>query len=323
MRIVTGLQPSGALHLGNYFGAIKPLVELQKSNGCFLFVADLHALTVPQNPKELSKSILKIVGDYIALAISPKKCIIFLQSQVTAHSELAWILDTLTPLGELERMTQFKEKSVARRANINAGLFTYPVLMAADILLYQADVVPVGEDQLQHLELTRRLARKFNNRFGKTFKEPKAKLPKVGSRLMALNNPTKKMSKSLGQESYLGIFDSPQKTETKIKRAVTDSGKEIKYDPKNKPAISNLLTIYSLVSNRSIPTIEKQFKNKGYVDFKTALTEVTNEFLNPFRKKRRKITEKEISKILESGKKRADKIAQKTLQEVKQKVGLL
>jgi len=323
MRILTGIQPTGTLHLGNYFGAINQLVQFQKKHDCFLFVADLHAMTVSQNPKELKKQILDSVANYLALGINPKKCLIFIQSQIPAHSELTWILDTLTPLGELERMTQFKEKSQTQKGNINAGLFTYPVLMAADILLYQADAVPVGEDQAQHLELTRTIARKFNSRFGKTFKEPKTRLPKNGARLMALTDPKQKMSKSLGPTSYIGLFDKAADIERKIKHAVTDSGREIKYDPKNKPAISNLLTIYSLVSGKPVKTIEKQFSGKGYAEFKKALANELKKFLDPFRKKRAKISEKEVLKILETGRKKASSLAEKTMKEVKQKVGLL
>jgi tryptophanyl-tRNA synthetase len=309
--------------LGNYFGAINQLVELQKKNECFLFVADLHALTVPQKPNDLRKQILDSVANYLALGINPKKCLLFIQSQIPAHAELAWILDTLTPLGELERMTQFKEKVEKQKSNINAGLFTYPILMAADILLYQSDVVPVGEDQVQHLELARTIARKFNSRFGKTFKEPKSQLPKSGARIMALTDPKQKMSKSLGLESYIGLFDKPGDIERKIKHAVTDSGREIKYDEKNKPAISNLLSIYSLVSGKTVKALEKEFKGKGYAEFKKSFAREINKFLEPFRGKRKKINDKEVLKILENGRKKAAAIAETTLKEVKEKVGLL
>lgn len=323
MRVLTGIQPTGTLHLGNYFGAVQPLVQLQATHECFLFVANLHALTIPQDPKALAKHTLSIVGDYMALGINPAACTIFAHSQIPAHAELAWILDTLTPLGELNRMTQFKEKSAGQRDAENAGLYTYPVLMAADILLYQADTVPVGEDQLQHLELARTIARKFNSRFGKTFKEPGAQLPKLGARLMALNDPTKKMSKSLGPDSYIGIFDDPKEIERKIQRAVTDSGRDIVYEPRRKPAIANLLTIHSLVTGTKVSTLEKHFKGKGYAEFKTTLIRDIYEFLSPFQAERRKISESKIRSVLEQGRKKAERIASKTLNDAKKKTGLI
>ncbi|MFZ5559844.1 MAG: tryptophan--tRNA ligase, partial [Patescibacteria group bacterium] len=261
MRIFSGMRPSGQLHIGNYLGALKNWVELQKKNFSIFGIVDYHAITTPFNPKHLQKDVYNLVLDYLAAGIDPKKSIIIIQSHIPEHTELAWILSTLTPLGELERMTQFKEKAKQHKENVNAGLFCYPILMAADILLYKADTVPVGEDQAQHVELTRVLARKFNNKFGKTFPEPKTLLQKHGARIMSLTDPFKKMSKT-GDESII-LGDSPDAIRRKIKKAVTDSGKEVKFDEKNKPAISNLITIYHLFSGKSIAEIEKKYKGKG------------------------------------------------------------
>jgi tryptophanyl-tRNA synthetase len=268
--------------------------------------------------------------DYLAAGIDPKNAstssphgsIIIIQSHIPEHTELAWILSTLTPLGELERMTQFKEKAKQHKESVNAGLFCYPILMAADILLYKADTVPVGEDQLQHVELARTLARKFNNKFGKTFPEPKAQLLKAGARIKSLTDPTKKMSKT-GDES-IALTDSPEIIRQKIKTAVTDSGKEIKFDEKNKPAISNLLTIYHLFSGKSISDLEKKYQGKGYAEFKKDLAEVIIRGLKPFQEKRKKLEKNPrlITKILADGEKKAKKIAQETMKEVKRKVGL-
>src|SRR3989344_6745673 len=238
--LLGGVQPSGTLHIGNYLGAIKQWVELQKSHKEFLMIVDLHAITVPQEPRELNKKTLELAALLIACGIDPKKTTLFIQSHVPAHVELGWILNTLTPIGELERMTQFKEKQ--EKSGLLAGLLNYPVLQAADILLYQTDVVPVGEDQLQHLELTRTLVRKFNNKFGEVFKIPKSVLQKDAGRIMGLDNPKKKMSKSAtSANNYIALLDAPEEIRRKIKIAVTDSGKEIKYDKKEKPALSNLI----------------------------------------------------------------------------------
>jgi tryptophanyl-tRNA synthetase len=256
--LISGIQPTGKLHLGNYLGALKNFVELQNSNKyhCHFFIADLHSLTEDFNPKEKSKQILELAADFLAAGLNPKKSTIFIQSQIPAHSELAWVLNTITPFGELGRMTQFKEKSEEQKTNVNVGLFTYPILMAADVLLYDAEFVPVGHDQLQHLEFTRTIARKFNNKFGKTFIEPKALLTKT-PRIMSLDNPDKKMSKSQ-PNGCLFLNDSPKTIQEKLARAVTDSGKEIKYDPKEKPAISNLLMIYSALSEEPVKSLEQK-----------------------------------------------------------------
>ena len=297
---------------------------MQKKADCIFSIVDLHAITTLYNPKEMQKNILSAAIDYLAAGLNPKKCIIFVQSHVKEHAELAWLLETLTPIGELERMTQFKEKSQQHKENINAGLFSYPVLMAADILLYKAGIVPVGEDQQQHVELSRVLAKKFNSRFGKTFPEPKAQLPKFGARIMALNDPNQKMSKSLGPQSYIALNDSPETIREKIKTAVTDSSKEIKYDEKNKVAISNLLTIYHLFSNKPIVDIEKKYENKGYAEFKKDLAEVIIKGLADFQKKRKELEKnpKKVEKILSDGAKKAQKIATATMKEIKKKMGL-
>ncbi|PIQ91962.1 MAG: tryptophan--tRNA ligase [Parcubacteria group bacterium CG11_big_fil_rev_8_21_14_0_20_39_14] len=323
MRVLSGIQPTGELHIGNYFGAIKQWIELQKNNECIFPIVDLHAMTVPYSPSELQKNILKTAADYLALGVDPSKCVIFIQSEVFEHTELAWILNTITPLGELERMTQFKEKSKLYQKNINAGLLTYPVLQAADILLYQTDIVPVGKDQKQHIELARTIARKFNHLFGETFKEPEALIPKFGGKIMSLNNPNKKMSKSLGEESYLAIFNSPQEIKEKIKKAVTDSGKEIKSSA-DKPAITNLINIYSLFSEMKIEEIEKEFKGRGYEYFKDSLIDLVLKKLKPYQRKRKELEAqpKYIKKLLRDGAKRAKIIAGETMEQVRKKVGI-
>jgi len=332
MRVLSGIQPTGTLHIGNYFGAIEQWVELQKKTtrlageaGTIFIIVDLHAITIDYDPKKMQKNILGAAMDYLAAGLNPKKCIIFIQSQIKEHTELAWLLQVITPISELERMTQFKEKSKQYKANINAGLFTYPILMAADILLYKTNIVPVGEDQRQHVELARTIARKFNNKFGKVFSLPKTQLPKFGARIMSLNNPTQKMSKSFGPQSYIALSDSPNIIREKIKRAVTDSGKEIKYDLKKKPAISNLLTICHLFSKKSIKELEKKYKNRGYAEFKKDLAEVIIKGLEPFQEKRKKYEKSPrlVKKILAEGAKKAQKIAKETIREVKTKMGLI
>jgi len=314
MRIFSGIQPTGAIHIGNYLGAIKQWKELQ-SKDCLFCIVDLHALTVPYDTKELKKRINENVIVLLSSGISPKN--IFVQSHVKEHSELNWLLSTVTPLGDLQRMTQFKEKSKKHSKNINAGLLNYPVLMAADILLYQTDIVPVGIDQQQHVEITREIARRFNNRFGKTFKEPKTQLPKTGAKIMSLTEPNKKMSKSDSPESYISLFDKPEIIKKKISSAQTDSGKEIKYS-KDKPGISNLLTIYSLFSNKDIKQIEKKFQNKGYKEFKESLAELLIDKLEPFRKNKNQ----NIDKIIKQGAKKAEKLAQQTMKLVRKNMGL-
>jgi tryptophanyl-tRNA synthetase len=320
--LVSGIQPTGKLHLGNYLGALKNFVDLQNSGKyqCYFFIADLHSLTEDFNPREKSKQVLDLAADYLAAGIG-KNSIIFQQSEIPAHTELSWVFETVAPLGEMERMTQFKTKSDAQKRNINIGLLTYPALMAADIVLYGASVVPVGEDQLQHLELARTLVRKFNNKFGKTFPEPKALFTKT-PRVMSLDQSDKKMSKSR-PAGCLFLDDSPPVIRQKIKRAVTDSGREIKYDTKNKPAVSNLLLIYSELSGKSIKAIEAKYKNQGYAEFKKDLAEVVIRALRPFQEKKRKLKTAEIKNTLTSGNKKANAVASKKLLEVKKKIGLL
>lgn len=325
MRVFSGIQPTGDIHIGNYLGAIKQWIELQEKNECIFCVVDLHALTAPYDPKRLEGLIMEKVAAYLAAGIDPEKSIIFVQSQVKEHTELTWLLNTVTPLGDLERMTQYKEKSKKFKDNLNAGLLNYPILMAADILLYQTDLVPVGEDQKQHVELTRTIARRFNQRFGQIFKIPESKLPKTGARIMSLVDPSKKMSKSDAPEGYIGLFDEPEVIKGKIMRAVTDTGKIVKFQPDKKPGISNLLTIYSLLSGKTVAELEKKFKGKGYADFKKSMAEQTIISLEAFRRKRKELLSREVyvNEILNQGAKRAQAIAQSTIQEVRKKMGLL
>ncbi len=324
MRIFSGVQPTGVIHIGNYLGAIKQWPELQEKNECIFCVVDWHAITVPYEPKYLQDYIYEKVIAYLASGINPEKSIIFIQSHVKEHAELMWLLNTVTPLGDLGRMTQYKEKSKKFKNNLNAGLYNYPVLMAADILLYQTDLVPVGQDQQQHVELARTLARKFNQKFGETFKVPEAKLPKAGAKIMSLQEPAKKMSKSDSPESYIALFDEPEVIKKKIMAAVTDTGKAVKYNPETKPGISNLLTIYSLFSEQPIKEVETKFKNKGYADFKKQLANLLIEKTEVFRKKQRELATREvyINELLGRGQKRAEVIARSTMEEIRKKMGL-
>lgn len=324
MRVLSGIQPSGEIHIGNYLGAIKQWLDLQNKYNCIFPIVDLHALTEPYNPKLFQNSVLDAAATYIAVGLDIKKSVIFIQSQVPEHVELMWLLNTITPLGDLFRMTQFKEKGEKFKKTLNAGLLNYPILMAADILLYKADLVPVGQDQLQHLELTRTIARKFNGVFGKTFPEPKAILSSFGARILSLQDPAKKMSKSDSAGSYISLNDKPEVVRKKLKIAVTDSGREIKYDLKNKPAISNLLNIYSLFSGKTLFELEKKYKNRGYAEFKKDLAKIIIKNLAPLQQKKRALLKKpaQLRKILDDGAKKAKKIAQKTLSEVKKKMGL-
>jgi len=324
MRIFSGVRPTGELHIGNYLGAIKQWIELQEKNDCVFCIVDLHAIITPYQSKELKKNIFELATAYLASGLNPEKCIFFVQSQVEAHAELAWLLGTITPIGELQRMTQYKEKVKKYPKDINAGLVNYPILMAADILLYQTDLVPVGKDQQQHVELARTIARKFNQKFGQTFKEPKVLLPKTGAKIMSLQNPKKKMSKTDDPRGCLEVFEKPEEIKKKIMAAVTDPGKVIKYSD-SKPGISNLLTIYSLFSGKSISELERNFKGKGYEEFKKSLTKLLINSLEPFRRKRKELLSREIyvKEILNAGAKRAKTIAQLTLEEAKKKMGLI
>lgn len=325
MRVFSGIQPTGIIHIGNYLGAIKQWIELQEKAECIFCIVDLHALTIPYEPKTLQDLILEKAIIYLAAGINPEKSIIFVQSQIPEHTELTWLLNTVAPVGDLSRMTQYKEKAKKFKKNLNAGLLNYPLLMAADILLYQTDVVPVGEDQKQHVELTRTIARKFNQKFGQTFKIPEVKLPKSGAKIMSLQQPTRKMSKTDSPESYIGLFDEPAQIKEKIMKAVTDTGKVIKYDPKKKPGISNLLTIYSLFFSKTTKEIEKKFKGKGYSDFKKSLIDLLINSLEPFRRKRKELLSREVyvKEILSQGRKRAQVLASSTIQQVRKKMGLV
>jgi tryptophanyl-tRNA synthetase len=322
--LVSGIKPSGQLHIGNYLGALKNFVDLQNSGKyeCYFFIADLHAITEPQEPKELHDAILDVAASYLAAGIDPKKVTFFLQSQIPAHSELAWILNTVTPMGELERMTQFKDKSMRQKEGVNVGLFDYPVLMAGDVFLYNAAVIPVGDDQLQHLELARTLARKFNARFGETFVEPKGLLTET-PRVMSLKDPAKKMSKSQ-PEGCLFLDDSPEEISAKIARAVTDSGSEISYDPAKKPGLANLLEIYAALNGSDPKAVAKEFSGQQYSALKKQLATIVAEYFAEFREKKKAFLAKPagLVKVLTAGSEQASKIAEKKMGEVKEKIGL-
>jgi tryptophanyl-tRNA synthetase len=325
MRILSGIRPTGELTIANYLGAVKQFIELQDKNECYFFIADLHAITTPYEPKTFSDSVLNAYAIYLACGLDSQKATIFLQSKIHEHSELAWILETIMPMGELERMTQYKEKR-QEGAPANAGLLLYPVLMAADILLYKPDAVPVGEDQAQHVEITRFIAEKFNRKFGRVFPLPKwLALEKAFIRIKSLQNPNKKMSKSdADPDGSILLLDSVKEIQRKIKKAVTDSGKEIIFNPEKKPAISNLLTIFSGFSGKEIKQLEKEFKNTSYAEFKTALAKLLTDKLTPIRKKYAKLikNKKRLTKSLVQASLKAQCIAQKTLKETRQKMGL-
>jgi len=323
MRVFSGIRPTGELHIGNYLGSIYQWVKLQEENECFFGIMDYHAITTPFDPKEMEKNIFETLIVYLAAGIDPKKSTIFVQSHVKEHTELAWILGTITPLGDLKRMTQFKEKSKKHPEYVNAGLLNYPLLMAADILLYKTDLVPVGKDQVQHVELTREIARRFNKMFGKVFKEPKVLLSE-GEKIMSLQNPKKKMSKTDDPKGCILLFDTPEEIEKKIMRAVTDLGREIKYDPVKKPGISNLLKIYSIFSEKRIEELEEKYKGKGYEEFKRDLAKLLIKKLEIFRKKKRELEKRRVylKEILKRGAERAEKIAKLTMKEVREKMGL-
>ncbi|MFA5871807.1 MAG: tryptophan--tRNA ligase [Parcubacteria group bacterium] len=322
-RIFSGIQPSGNLHLGNYLGAIQNWVSLQKKYESIFCVVDLHAITVPQDPKELRKKTIEVAKTYLAAGIDPEKSTIFVQSHVPEHAELGWILNTITKVSELERMTQYKDKSKQHYQNINMGLFAYPTLMAADILLYDTDVVPVGEDQLQHIEISRTLARRFNQRFGETFVVPEPHVVKEGMRVMGLDNPLVKMSKSAPSEfNYIALTDSPNKIREKIKKAVTDSDKEIAYSDE-KPAIKNLINIYSLLDNITPKEVEGIYRTKSYSEFKKDLAEVIVSSLESFQEKFKNIDDQEVIGILNKGAEKAQELAEKKMKTVRERIGLL
>jgi len=322
-RVFSGVQPSGALHIGNYLGAISNWVKFQDEYNSIFCVVDYHAITVKQDPEKLSRQIINTAKIYLASGINPAKSIIFKQSDVSAHTELAWILNCVARIADLNKMTQFQDKAGKDKETVSVGLYDYPVLMAADILLYNTDAVPVGEDQVQHVELSRILARRFNSQFGEVFKIPETVIQKEGARVMGLDDPSKKMSKSAASPAnYIALTDAPEAAAKKIMRAVTDSGTEIKYNKEKKPAISNLLTIYSLLTKKSVKDIEKKYECKGYGDFKKGLAEIVAEFLNQFQTKYNSFKDDEVREILKEGAERARPMAEETLKAVKEKLGV-
>jgi tryptophanyl-tRNA synthetase len=322
-RIFSGAQPTGNLHIGNYLGALRNWVELQHDYESFFCVVNLHAITIPQDPRLLAAKTREVARIYLAAGIDPKVSTVFVQSDVKEHAELAWILNGVVRVGELERMTQYKDKAKKQKENVLAGLLTYPALMAADILLYHTDLVPVGQDQRQHLELTRDIAERFNRDFGETFRLPDAFIPKVGARIQALDDASKKMSKSdENANGSITLMDDPDAVRRKFKRAVTDSGSEIRFD-QSRPAITNLLSIYQLLTGRAPDEIESHFEGKGYAQLKSELAEATVEFLRPFQERVRAISDEELSRILREGAEKAGAIASETMRGVRERVGIV
>ncbi len=323
-RVFSGIQPSGNIHIGNYLGAIRHWVASQVELENIFCIVDLHAITIPQEPKILKSKIREVAGILFAAGIDPKLSAVFVQSHISAHAELAWILNCFMPMGWMQRMTQFKEKSQKQKEQVSVGLFDYPALMAADILLYEADFVPVGEDQKQHVELTRDVAQRFNSVYGETFKLPEPVISKIGARIMGLDDPTRKMSKSEKQPGHaIHLLDSPDAIRSKIMKATTDSLREFRFD-ESRSGIYNLLVIYKLFTGRSRPDIEAQFKGKGYGDFKRELAEVIIEGLRPFQSRYRELMADttRIDSWLVEGTFKVRSIAEKTLTIVKDKVGL-
>ncbi|MDD4187554.1 MAG: tryptophan--tRNA ligase [Bacilli bacterium] len=323
-RLLSGIKPTGELHIGHYIGAIKRFIEMQKDYESFVFVADLHSLTVNPNPKEIRENTRKIVELYIACGLDPKHTILFNQSENIYHTALSWALTCHSYMGELSRMTQYKDKSDGQKnESINCGLFNYPVLMAADILIYDTDVVPVGDDQKQHVELTRTLAERFNNRYGKTFKVPKPVIAKKGARIMDLQTPTKKMSKSdENKKGVINLLEDLEVARKKIMSAVTDSESIIKYDEKNKPGISNLMTIYACLTNKEIKEIEEDFKDSSYKDFKEKVADEVVILLKDIQKKYNEIKTDYIDNILNEGLIKVKEISKNKVLEVYKKLGL-
>ncbi len=322
--LYSAIQPTNNLTIGNYVGAITNWLKLQEEYDCYFAIANMHAITVRQDPAELRRKTLDLLALYIACGIDPAKCCLYVQSHVPAHAELCWVLNTFTYVGEMERMTQFKDKSARHAENVNMGLMDYPVLMAADILLYQAQYVPVGEDQRQHLEIARDIAQRFNNAYSPTFTVPEGLFLKVGAKINDLQDPQKKMSKSCeNPNGSIFLSDDKDTVIRKFKRAVTDSGSEIKYDPENKPGVSNLLTIYSVFAGKSISEAEADFSGKGYGDFKLAVGETVADRLAPLRAEQaRLIADKEyLDSVLKAGAERAAHTAGRTLSKVYKKIG--
>ena len=322
-RVFSGVQPTGNIHLGNYLGALKQFVELQKDHECIYCIVDEHAITVPQDPKELRQHILDVAALYMAVGVDPKKSIIFVQSSVSGHAELGWVLQCNCYTGELFRMTQFKAKSGGKES-VGTGLLTYPVLMAADILLYDTDVVPVGNDQKQHIELCRDIAIRVNHKYKDTFVVPEGRFMKAGARIMALDDPTQKMSKSaINVHSRISLLDEDNKIKKSIMRATTDSDGEIRFDPENKPGVSNLLNIYSAFSGEPVDDIAARFAGKGYGDLKKEVVAVTQQALQPIKENYNEIRQSdELKAVLRDGAERAGAIAEKTMQRVRDKFGL-
>jgi tryptophanyl-tRNA synthetase len=321
--IFSGIQPSGTITLGNYIGAMKQFVELQDEFNCFFCIVDQHAITVPQDPKTLRNNIKSLAALYIAVGIDPEKATLFIQSEVPAHAQAGWMMQCIAYIGELERMTQFKDKSAGKEA-VSASLLTYPPLMAADILLYNTDLVPVGEDQKQHLELTRDLAERFNKKYNDIFTIPDVRLPKIGARIMSLQEPTRKMSKSdPNLKSFITLLDDPKQIEKKIKSAVTDSDGIVKFDKENKPGVSNLLSIYSILSGKSITELEEMYVGKGYGAFKGDLAEVVVNEFKPIQEKYYDLIESsKLDDILDQGAMKANGVANKTLRKMENAMGL-
>lgn len=324
-RILSGIQPTGIFTLGNYIGAVRNWGQMQEDYECAYFIADLHSLTVRQEPAKLRKQTLDAFALLLACGIDPEKSLVFVQSHVHTHAELSWILSNMTQFGDLSRMTQFKDKSAKHADNVNAGLFTYPVLMAADILLYQADFVPVGADQKQHLEFTRDLAERFNSRYSPTFTLPEPYIPKAGARVMSLQDPTKKMSKSdENVNGFISILDSPEVIINKFKRAVTDSETEVVFR-EGKDGINNLMTIYSVLTKKTLEEVQNEFAGQGYGQFKLAVGEVVSEELRPIREEFARLSGEKayLESLYKAGAEKATAISQRTLSKVKRKVGLL
>ena len=323
-RVFSGIQPTGDIHLGNYLGAIQHWVSIQSEFDCIYCVVDLHAITIPQDPKNLKTKIREVAALLMAAGLNPEQTVVFVQSHITAHAELTWILNCFTPVGWMQRMTQFKEKSEKQKERVSVGLFDYPALMAADILLYDTDLVPVGEDQKQHLEFTRDLAQRFNSMYGETFVLPEPSIPEIGARIMGLENPTKKMSKSEGGEgNTINLLDPPDEIRSKIKRATTDSLKEIRFD-ESRHGIHNLLVIYELFTGDKRGDIEARFEGKGYSDLKKELGEVVVEGLRPVQTRYKELTEdpKRLDTLLSEAADRVRPTADRVLNKVKERVGI-
>ena len=322
--VFSGIQPTGNVHLGNYIGALRNFGPLQEEYDCLYSIVDLHAITVRQNPTQLRQNCLKLMSLYLAAGLDPDKSLIYFQSHVPAHAELAWVLNCFTYMGELSRMTQFKDKAQKHAENINVGLFAYPTLMAADILLYQTNFVPVGNDQKQHIEITRDIAERFNAIYGDVFTIPEPLIGKVGARIMSLSDPTRKMSKSDPEDTFIAILDEPNVIRKKVRRAVTDSEALVKYDVENKPGVSNLMSIYSAVTGKAFAEIENEFVGKGYGDFKEAVADAVIAELEPIQARYRQISADKayLNEVMTKGAERAAKLAARTMSKVRRKVGL-